>query len=46
MPLYTAFLHSIKLSECKIRIKFDKDPMAVEQNKYLSKIVNVYLAYS
>ena len=45
MPLYTAFLHSIKLSECKIRIKFDKDPIAVEQNKYLSKIVNVYLAY-
>ena len=26
-------------------IKFDKDPLAVEQNNYLSKIVNVYIAY-
>ena len=29
-PLYTAFLHSPKLSEYKIGIKFDKDPLAVE----------------
>ena len=29
----------------KIRIKFDKDPLAVEQNNYASKIVNVYIAY-
>ena len=41
-PLYTAFLHSIKLSEYKTGIKFDKDPLAVEQNNYLSKIVNVF----
>ena len=33
-PLYTAFLHSIKLSGYKIGIKFDKDPLAVEQNKF------------
>ena len=26
-------------------IKFDKDPLALEQNKCLSKIVNVYSAY-
>ena len=42
-PLYTAFLHSIKLSEYRIGIKFDKDPLAIEQNKYLSKIVKVYI---
>ena len=27
--LYTAFLHSIKLSEYRIGIKFDKDPLAI-----------------
>ena len=26
-------------------IKFDKDPLAVEQNNYLSKIVTVYIVY-
>ena len=36
-PLYTAFLHSIKLSGYKMGIKFDKDPLAVEQNDYLNK---------
>ena len=30
-PLYTAFLHGIKLSGYKMRIKFQKDPLAVEQ---------------
>ena len=30
-PFYTAFLHSIKLARYKMRIKFDKDPVAVEQ---------------
>ena len=44
-PLYTAFLHSIKLSEYRIGTKFDKDPLAVEQNNYLIKIVNVYIVY-
>ena len=42
-PLYTAFLHSIKLSAYTVGIKFDKDPLAVEQNNYLTKIVNVYI---
>ena len=44
-PLYTAFLHSIKLSGYKMGIKFDKDPLAVEENNYLTKIVNVYILY-
>ena len=26
-------------------IEFDKDPLAVEQSNYLTKIVNVYIAY-
>ena len=26
-------------------IKFDEDPLAVEQNNYASKIVNVYIFY-
>ena len=38
-------MNSIKLSEYRIGIKFDKDPLAVEQNKYLIKILNVYIVY-
>ena len=26
-------------------IKFGKDPLAVEQNNYLTKIVNIYIVY-
>ena len=26
-------------------IKFDKDPLFVEQNNYLNKIVNIYIVY-
>ena len=37
--LYTAFSHSIKRSEYRIGMKFDKDHLAVEQNNYLTKIV-------
>ena len=44
-PLCTAFLYSIKTSEYRIGIKFDKDLLAVEQNDYLAKIVNAYIAY-
>ena len=32
--LYTAFLHSIKLSRYRIGIKFDKEPLTEEQNNY------------
>ena len=44
-PLYTAFLHSIRLCGYRIGIKFDKDPLAVDQNNYLAKIVNVCIVY-
>ena len=37
--------NSIKLSEYRIGIKFDKDPFAVEQNNLLTKILNVYIVY-
>ena len=37
--LYTAFLHSIKLSGYKMGRKFDNDLLAVEQNNCLSKII-------
>ena len=30
VPLYTAFFHSVKLSEYIIGIKFDKEPLVVE----------------
>ena len=40
-PLYTAFFNSIKLSEYRARLKFDKDLFAVEQNNYLTESVNV-----
>ena len=36
-------MHSIKLSQYRTGIKFDKDPLAVEQNNYLTIIVNVYV---
>ena len=45
IPLYTAFFHSITLSGYRIGTKFDKDPLAVEKNKYLSKTENVYIVY-
>ena len=41
--LYTAFLHSIKLSEYRMVIKIDKDPLAVERNNYTNRMVNVYI---
>ena len=37
-PLSTAFFHSIKLSGYKVRTKFDKDHLAVEQKNYATKI--------
>ena len=44
-PLYTAFLVRIKLSKYKVRINFDKDPLAVKQNNYLTEIVDAYIVY-
>ena len=44
-PLFTASLHSIKLFEYRMGIKFDKDPLAVEQNNCATRIVNVYILH-
>ena len=43
--LYNAFLHNIKLSRYKVRIKFYKDPLAVKQNNHTTKIVNAFIVY-
>ena len=37
------FLYSIKLSEYRIGIKCDKDPLSIEQNNCLTKILNFYI---
>ena len=42
-PLYTTFLNSIRLSGYRILIKFDKHALSVDQNNYLTKIVNIYI---
>ena len=44
-PLYTALLHSIKLSGYRIGIKFHKDALAVRQNNYETNIANVCTVY-
>ena len=38
-------MHSIKLSGYRMGIKFDRDPLAVEQNNCDTKIVNAYIVY-
>ena len=45
MPMYTAFLHSMTLSGYRTGTKFNKGLLAVEQNNYLNKIINVYIVY-
>ena len=35
----------MKLSGRKMGIKFDNEPLAVEQSNYLTKIVNIYIVY-
>ena len=42
---YTGFLHSTNPSEYKMGITFDRDSVFVEQNYYLTEIVNVYIIY-
>ena len=44
-PLYSAFLHSITISRYKVRIKINRDPLAVEQKNYATKLVNAYIVY-
>ena len=45
-PMYTAFLHNIKLSRYRMGIKFDKDLLAVAENNYATIIVNAYIVYN
>ena len=40
------FFPSIKYFQYKIGIQFNNTPLAAEQNKYASKIVNVYIRYN
>ena len=44
-PLYIAFLHDIKLFGYRVWTKFGKNPIAVDQNNYLTKIVSVNIVY-
>ena len=44
-PLYIAFLYSIELSEYKMGINLIKLFLPVEQNDYLTKIVDIYIVY-
>ena len=41
--MHNAFLHRIKLSGYKVKVKFDKELLAVKQNNYANKIVNSYI---
>ena len=43
--LYADFLHGMKLSGYKAKIKFDKGYLAIEQNSYTTKILNAYNVY-
>ena len=45
IPLYTAFLHSIKFFGYRIGIQFHKNVLAVGQNNYTVKIANAYVVY-
>ena len=42
---YTHILHSIIAFGYKIGIKCNRDPLVVEQNKYVTKIINAYIVY-
>ena len=39
-------MHIIKLCRYRIATKFDKYPLAAEQNNYTTKIVNVFIVYN
>ena len=45
-PQHSLFLHEIKFSGYKIEIKFDKKPLVVEQDNYVTKNVNAYIVYN
>ena len=41
---FDGYIYSIKLSGYRIGITFDKNLLPVEQNNYLSKMANFYIA--
>ena len=38
-------MHNIERSGYKVGIKFDRDPLAVEQNNCVTKLVNAYIVH-
>ena len=44
-PFYTAFLHSIKRSGYKVKIKLNNDTLVEEQYNHATKILNAYIVY-
>ena len=42
-PLYTAFLHSIKLFGYRSRIQLDNSVLVAEQQNFATKIINAYI---
>ena len=44
-PLHDPFLPDIKHFRNAIGIQFSKTPLVVEQNSYITKIVNDYITY-
>ena len=43
--LLIIFLHGTTISGYTMGIKFDRDPLAVEQNNYATKVVNVHFFF-
>ena len=43
--MYITFLHTRNFSGYIMRIKYDQDLLAVEQNNYLTTIVNLHFVY-
>ena len=45
LPLHGAFLPSVKYFEYKIGTQFNNNPFIVEQNNYMTNIVDAYIIY-
>ena len=43
--MYTTVLYSIRHPGNKVKIRFNKDPLALEQNYFAAKVVNAYTVY-
>ena len=44
-PLHTAFLRNMNFSGYRMGIKFDENPLAVEQKNYPTKVANAFIVY-